>query len=135
MVVQISSKLHEALLAWAFETPAEEICGLVFGTGDQITDVTKTNNVSARSTDQFEIDPSQLIAAHRAARAGGVQVIGSFHSHPNGVCAPSACDADRAAADGMLWLIIAAGRVGAWRAVDHGAVLGRFDPIDLRRED
>jgi hypothetical protein len=33
--------------------------------------------------------------------------------------------------DGRLWLIIGAGRLTAWRAVEDGAVHGRFHPVTI----
>jgi desampylase len=135
MVVTISSKLHALLLAYAQETPEEEICGLLFGDGANITDVQKMDNISSNPQAQFEIDPVGLIAAHRAARTGGPAIMGCFHSHPNGVCLPSVHDAEAAADDGSLWLIIANGNVGAWRTIHHGTVEGRFSPVTLKRTD
>ena len=73
-------------------------------------------NVHPSPEMQFEIDPQTLIDAHRAARGGGPQVVGYYHSHPNGLARPSATDAQRAADDGAVWAIIAAGRVTFWRA-------------------
>ena len=72
-----------------------------------------------------------LLDTQRAARRDGTTVVGWYHSHPDGVAAPSATDAARAAADGMVWLIAAAGAVSAWRAEAAGAVHGRFTPVAL----
>ena len=60
-------------------------------------------------------------------------LIGHYHSHPGGRAEPSACDADMAVADGSIWLIIAGGEVMAWRAVEGGALYGRFDPLPILR--
>ncbi len=100
MDVKISSELHDMLIAFAQETPSEEVCGLLFGDASKITHIQKTNNISSSIVDQFEIDPAQLIAAHRAARADGPALLGCFHSHPNGVCSPSLQDAESATPDG-----------------------------------
>ena len=54
----------------------------------------------------FEIDPQALIDAHRAARAGGPQVLGYYHSHPAGEPEPSATDRAMAAGDGRMWAIM-----------------------------
>ena len=75
----------------------------------------------------FEIDPAALIAAHRAARAGGPQVLGYYHSHPNGRAEPSATDAVQASGDGRIWAIIAGGAVTWWRDAPHG-----FEPLPTR---
>lgn len=123
------------LIAYAHEAPDKEICGLLFGDASKITHIQKTDNISNRIEDQFEIDPAQLIAAHRAARVDGPAVLGCFHSHPNGVCLPSMQDAKAATPDGSLWVIIAGGAVGAWRAIHNGELFGRFSPVRLHCVD
>ena len=97
---------------------------------DQIRGSLPAANVAADPFIRFEIDPSTLFAAHRAARRGGPAILGCYHSHPRGPAAPSAVDAASAAADGQLWLILdATGAATLWRAVARGAMHGRFDPV------
>ena len=93
-----------------------ECCGILVGEPDRITGAIPAANVHPSPETQFEIDPQALIDAHRVARGGGPQVVGYYHSHPNGLARPSATDAKRAADDGAVWAIIAAGRVTFWRA-------------------
>lgn len=93
----------------------EEVCGLVLGEGTHIDTILPAANVHPDPRRFFEIDPMVLIAATRAARGGGAQVIGCYHSHPSGVAAPSATDAAMAARDGKLWAIVADGAIGWWR--------------------
>jgi desampylase len=131
VTVEISSALLGRLLGEAAGEPDREICGLLFGSDGAITEATPARNVAADPSRRFEIDPAALLAAHRAARAGGPRLIGSYHSHPSGEATPSACDAEAAAPDGGLWLIIAGGEVRAWRAGPSGALHGRFDPVAL----
>ena len=64
--------------------------------------------------------PQALIDAHRAARDGDLQVLGYYHSHPNGLAEPSATDRAIAAPDGSVWAIIAAERISFWRSGDAG---------------
>ena len=61
-----------------------------------------TANVATDPTRHFEVDPAALVAAHKGARSGGAQVIGYFHSHPNGLARPSATDAATSARDGAV---------------------------------
>lgn len=122
MTVRISRALHDQLLQIAAREPDREVCGLLFGLPDWIEGLTETGNISSNLEDSFEIEPAALIAAHRAARSGGPRVIGHFHSHPNGVLEPSSRDRDAAAGDGTLWLIIAGGKVAAWRSVRSGTL-------------
>ena len=131
MALRISSKLHDELLALAAAAPGQEICGLLLGSVDRVDSLEPTDNVADDPTVFFEIDPARLIAAHRRARAGGPAILGFYHSHPNGLTGPSSKDADLAAGDGAVWLIIAGGSVTAWRAVAVGAVHGRFDPVPI----
>lgn len=108
-----------------------EVCGLLLGEGGRITVVEQCANVSSAPATRFELDPAALIAALRAARSGGHQVIGHYHSHPTGDPRPSPTDAADAAPDGAIWIIVGAGEVAAWRAVERGALHGRFDPVEL----
>lgn len=109
-----------------------EICGLLFGTGERITEARAAANVSASPSDSFELDPAALFAALRVERAGGARLLGHYHSHPIGPPAPSPRDAAAAAGEaGRLWLILGAGRARLWRAHRGGAVLGAFEAVRL----
>ena len=124
MALTLTSEAHAAILKAAARSAPDEACGLLFGsvgpTGTRIETATVTANVHAEPARHFEIDPAALIAAHKAARAGGPQLIGYFHSHPNGLARPSATDAAMAAADGRIWAIAAAGAVSLWRDAPSG---------------
>ena len=105
----------------------DEVCGLLLGTADRIDAALPCRNVAADPATAFEIDPAQLIAAHRAARRGGAQVLGCYHSHPSGDARPSRRDAAGAEANGWIWVIVGGGEVRAFHAVEQGVVHGRFD--------
>ncbi|KIU28765.1 Mov34/MPN/PAD-1 family protein [Sphingomonas melonis] len=130
-MVTIASDLARQILRAAAASPDEEVCGLLFGTPDAIAAVQPCRNVAADPSRWFEIDPTALLAAHRAARSGGPAIIGWYHSHPNGLAMPSPRDAASAAPDGMLWLIAAGSGLRAWRAVEDGPVEGRFEAVGL----
>ncbi|WP_445193999.1 M67 family metallopeptidase [Sphingomonas sp. Tas61C01] len=132
MVLEISSRVVAHVHAVAAASPDREVCGLLFGTDRRIDTAQACRNVAADPTRRFELDPAALLAAHRGARAGGATIVGHYHSHPLGSAKPSTCDADAAAADGAIWLIVAGGDMRAWRAVAGGALHGRFDSVTLR---
>ena len=111
----------------------DEICGLLFGGGSSIEAARPCRNIAADPRRFFEIDPAALLAAHRAARAGGPVPVGCYHSHPGGDAMPSERDAADAEANGWLWVIVAAGEMRAFRAVEHGATRGRFEAVALER--
>ena len=124
MEIGMTREIVPALLSVAARAHPDEACGLLLGRrgtgGMRVTQIAQTANVAADTARHFEIDPAALIAAHRAARAGGAAVVGYFHSHPTGVCAPSATDIAMTARDGLVWAIIAGGAVGWWRDGDDG---------------
>lgn len=131
MHVAISRSLIDAVLADAAREPGRERCGLLFGDDSRVVRVEPTANVATDPETSFEIAPDRLIAAARAAREGGLLVIGHYHSHPGGVTRPSARDAAAAAGDGgRIWLIVAGGTASAWRFTGEGPVSG-FEPVAL----
>jgi desampylase len=130
-MVDISIRLRDDLRR-AARASRDEICGLLLGHGERVVTALACRNVAAAPATRFELDPAALLAAHRAARAGGPAVLGHYHSHPSGAARPSPRDAADAAPDGSLWLIVAGDAVTAWRAVHEGALHGRFDPVAMR---
>ena len=114
MLLRISSKSIAAIRAHAAETPGVEVCGLLFGTVETVERVQRCANVASTPATRFEIDPAALIAAHKAERTGGAKLIGHYHSHPNGACAPSEADSAEALDAGQYWLIIARAEIGLW---------------------
>jgi len=97
-----------------------ECCGLLLGAGNTIEQAVPTANVSPTPRTHFEIDPQALVDAHRAARAGGPQVLGYYHSHPAGPSAPSATDQAQAGGDGRVWAIAGGDGITFWRDDECG---------------
>ena len=115
MVVELTSGVTATLLEEAARAHPRECCGLLLGQGARVEAVCTAANVHRDPQHQFEIDPQMLISAHRAARSGGRQVLGYYHSHPNGRAEPSPTDRAAASGDGRIWAIVAAGTVTWWR--------------------
>ena len=118
----IATRLKEATLA-----APRECCGLLLGKGKRIARAVPAANVHAEPERHFEIDPALLIAALRQEREGGEQVLGYYHSHPNGAGNLSGEDRACASGDGRVWAIAAAGAVTWWRDDKEG-----FEPLSLR---
>lgn len=133
MAVTISRMLLDQIQAIA-AADRTEVCGLLLGVAGRIEAIAPAVNVAPDPARHFELDPAALIAAHRAARAGGAPIIGHYHSHPSGVAVPSATDAACAAPDGSLWLIVAGSDARLWVAQGDGAGGVRFAPATLRVE-
>lgn len=118
MTVELSSDVLDELNSEAINAHPHECCGILLGKGDVISSIHSAKNVHPRPESYFEIDPQALIDAHRAARRGGPQVVGYYHSHPNSLARPSATDEMMATGQRLIWAIIAAGRVTFWREGD-----------------
>lgn len=108
-----------AIRAAALAAYPHECCGLLMGRYEagawMVEEVIACANVAIEPARRFEVDPKALIAAHRAARETGRELIGPYHSHPNGRARPSDHDRARAAeagVDGEVWLIIPVTQAG-----------------------
>ena len=79
-----------------------ECCGFLLGRdGDgarRTISVAEASNV--READQlhnrFAISPESFLSADKAARAGGLDIVGFYHSHPNAPARPSPYDVEQA---------------------------------------
>lgn len=127
METAVTSGANATLLTEAAKAYPLEACGLLLGQGDVIMEAAPVRNVHADPARHFELDPAALIAAHRAAREGGLQVLGYYHSHPTGSTCPSTTDQAAASGDGRIWAIVAGAAIGWWRDAPGG-----FEPLPLR---
>lgn len=132
----LDSELRSQLEREARAAFPRECCGLVESTADadslRVTALRPTRNVAVAS-DRFEIDPAEHFRILRAARANEAQIIGCYHSHPNGEANPSPCDHAGASEEGFVWLIASLTLAGPaklsafiWRA-------GAFEPIAIEQ--
>lgn len=115
----------------ALAAAPQEICGILFGRDGRVSARRAAKNVADDPHRHFEIDPATLIAAERDQRSGGEPILGYYHSHPAGTVRPSIIDAESAAPDDRLWLIVNGRDAAAWRAAENGEIYGRFDAILL----
>jgi proteasome lid subunit RPN8/RPN11 len=106
LVLPIS--LQEQIAQEARAEFPHECCGLIEGERDgdtfQATTLHPACNL-ATENDRFEIDPAEQFRLMRKLRGTGRDIIGCYHSHPNGKAEPSARDGE--SEDGFLWLIAA----------------------------
>ncbi|MEZ0313723.1 MAG: Mov34/MPN/PAD-1 family protein [Myxococcota bacterium] len=84
----------------------EEACGFLLGHGELVERVLPVANVAADRRRGYLMAPAALLAAHREASARGLEVLGVFHSHPNGAARLSARDEHLAQA-GWVYAVVA----------------------------
>lgn len=129
MSLTVTSGVIATLLAEATSAAPAECCGILLGRGP-VEEARPAANIAQDPLRRFEIDPRALIAAHRAARAGGPAVLGYYHSHPTGHPVPSATDCEHAGGDGSIWGIVGGGDVAFWRDGAHGFEALSYEVVD-----
>ena len=88
-----------------------EGCGVLIGAyaaaGEiAVEEATSGRNLwTERMRDRYDLDPADIAAAERQARAAGLDVVGFWHSHPDHPAQPSQFDTDRAWVD-YAYLIV-----------------------------
>ena len=101
--------LRDQLTAEARSTYPRECCGLIEGVrrGDAIEALAlhSTRNL-ADAPDRFEIDPAEHLRLLRRLRGTERDIVGCYHSHPNGEPWPSPRDRDGAHDEDFVWLIL-----------------------------
>lgn len=102
----------DGLLDHARRDYPKECCGLIVGkVANETIDVTEiypSPNLTSRDPEKsFEVDPKLRFDLMRAAqtRDDGTDIIGHYHSHPDGPAEPSATDLSMAYEPRMIWLI------------------------------
>lgn len=103
--MRIRQDAFDRLVAHAMEEKPNECCGLMIGTADLVQDVLRARNVR-RSPTRFQVEPADHFAAIRRARAAGLEVVGAYHSHPNGPSGPSETDRARLNDPTMVHVIV-----------------------------
>lgn len=130
MCVALSAAHRRELLAWSAEALPAEACGVLVGEPQgarlRVERVTLGRNIAGGDqASTFELHPEDIVAASLAAERAGLEVVGIWHSHPDGAAEPSGADL-RGAWDGWISLIVGPGaaqgaELRAWRTAGAGA--------------
>lgn len=123
--------------AWVRAGHPEETCGLLVGrrAGARLFVVRALqarNLEREHRRDRFDLDPVAYVAADRAARAEGLEVLGVWHSHPDQPATPSEADLREAWAD-HSYLIAAVDEHGVRELVSYRLDGARFVREHLAR--
>jgi proteasome lid subunit RPN8/RPN11 len=101
----VDSAVIDAIVAHARATAPAECCGLLLGRAGEVLASRPTRNAAEEPTRRFLIDPKDHVDGRREARARGLEVIGFYHSHPNGAAEPSVTDLAEATYPDHLYAI------------------------------
>jgi proteasome lid subunit RPN8/RPN11 len=109
------------LRAHAEEEYPRECCGILLGCASgnerRVARVLRGKNTRSER-ERYSIDPAELIAAQKTARAEGWEIVGFYHSHPDHAPQPSVTDLEEAHWVDCCYVIVAVaqGRGGDLRA-------------------
>ena len=103
--MKIRQDAFDRIVAHAAEEKPNECCGLLIGDAEMVHDVVRARNVR-KSPNKFHVEPADHFAAIRRARGAGLEVIGAYHSHPNGPSGPSETDRARLNDPTMVHVIV-----------------------------
>lgn len=106
-----------------------EGCGILLGRREEqdsvVVRVEPCSNRDPEPERRYAIDPAELIAAQKAAREAGLEIVGFYHSHPDHAADASESDRREGQWTGCVYLICAVERgrlaaVAANRLVAEG---------------
>jgi proteasome lid subunit RPN8/RPN11 len=108
----------------------EEGCGLLAGVENQVQLAIPITN-QEHSTVRYNMEPGELIRAFYDIEARNLEMLASFHSHPNGPDAPSVTDIAEFYYPGTFTLI--------WSRINQNWIVNGFEiladsfvPIELQ---
>ena len=87
-MIRIETEPWAAIVAHARQTYPNECCGAMLGSLDGDTKVVSEaialrNAFEGAQAARYELRPEDLLAADKAARERGMDLIGIYHSHPD----------------------------------------------------
>jgi len=99
----------EAIRRHAERAAPEECCGVLIGRRGREAEIVEVvpaqNAAEGDRRRRYAIEVRQLIETHKRARTLDLEVVGYYHSHPEGEAWPSAHDLDHAH-PGVSYLIV-----------------------------
>jgi [CysO sulfur-carrier protein]-S-L-cysteine hydrolase len=104
-MIRIKKQILEEMAAHASGNPQWECCGLLAGRNGSIIRIVPANNSRASAT-QYEIAPEELFQHMREIRRAELELMGIYHSHPNGDNKPSPRDIDQAYYPDLAYFIL-----------------------------
>lgn len=104
--IRVRRELISELVRLARLDPARECCGLLAGSKGAIARIFRATNVASHPATAYEIAPQELFSLMREIRAAGLELMGIYHSHPNGKNEPSPRDIELAYYPDTAYLIV-----------------------------
>lgn len=122
-MLSVPRDVYDAVVDHALAGTPEEVCGVLGGTfgadASAVRVAERAANAAPVPEHEYAIDPAEQLALMDGLDDRGFDVVGFYHSHPNGPAGPSATDAARATWPDRSYLIVDLSGdhpfVGTWR--------------------
>ncbi len=82
-----------------------EVCGLLVGSTDLIISTRPLKNIAQNQTNRYLVDPMELIDIEEMVYSEGQDIIGIYHSHPDGTSRLSSMDLQNALPNWVYGLV------------------------------
>ena len=107
-ILHINQQSYKRLCEIAKSAFSKEICGILIGSENHITNFIQISNISTDES-SFIFDPDEHIKALYGIYQNGSKQIGIYHSHPFGPSHPSETDIKENLSEDQIYLIISNG--------------------------
>ncbi|WP_120245284.1 desampylase [Halopiger aswanensis] len=117
----VPEAVRDAVLERVRDGSPHEICGVFGGDFDprrsRVRSQYPAENVAETPRTRYRIDPEEQLAIFERLEDRGEEIVGFYHSHPQGPPRPSATDAAQATWPDRSYLIVSLEpfAVGSWR--------------------
>ena len=129
-LIVIPKELLESIVAHARREAPNEVCGWLAGEGHRVRRVYPVPNVAENAEVRFRMDSGMQLSTMREIRDSGLELTGTYHSHPRASPSPSVRDRGLAAYPGAVHLIVSLAtpepQVRCYRVVEE-----KFTAIEL----
>lgn len=134
MTLELPETHRESIVDQALKEAPKEAVGILAGRRGDDSVVERTyaaKNAAKTPRTRYEIGPQEQIKLLDRIDEAGLDVVGFYHSHPNGPAKPSAVDAQLASWPGYLYVVVSldggSATFGGWRWSGE-----RFEPEPIR---
>lgn len=112
-MVRISPSAYAVIRQEAEAAYPKESCGFLLGGAGSVLQAIPSPNLAENPRHAFMLDSRLHLELQRQSRAEGLEILGFYHSHPEGAAFPSPADLAGMQGPALLCLIVAVKDTGA----------------------